>query len=63
MASGKPVAVQLIQSGSVCVQFARAKVRLYAPGTAIKIRAMRTSPVRRAMTTGTPSPAYSANSR
>jgi hypothetical protein len=45
MASGKPVAVQLIQSGSVCVQFARAKVRLYAAGTAIKIRAMRTSPV------------------
>ena len=43
--------------GSVCVQLALANVRLDAPSTATNICAMRTSPVSRSMTTGTPSPA------
>ena len=46
-----------IQSGNVCVQLACANVKLDAPSTATKICAIRTSPVSRSMTTGTPSPA------
>ena len=46
-----------IQSGSVWVQVALAKVKLDAPITATKICAARVSPVRRSTMTGTVSPA------